>query len=240
MSHIPVDLDTTMWDIAERGDAQAAKDFSERFPALSSDMQTRMNLVGGMKGMRNAIAPAFVPTFMPKFMSKPKPKWLRYGPAALTLAALAAASFYVTQNLLTPLPDPSVFRPAPAAGSDDQREVSLPAAVPPAPSPEAGPKPYRPEGHNNDDLPAVPVRVQMSHVHLINAIQALGRRFHATVTVPKDFANPIVDVDITGTDLMSFMNQLANANKFTAYYEGDNKVLIVPAEDENKSPSSGD
>jgi len=239
MSQIPMDLDQTMWEIAERRDAQAAAEFSERFPALASDMQTRMNLVVGMKNARQAITPAFVPGFTPKYMSKPKPKWLRYGPAALTLAALASASFYVTQNLLTPLPDPSIFSHAPAPSTGDNNNIYLPPAPTVVPGPDAdAPKPYTGDrSAQTEASPAAPVRIKMSQVHLVNAIQAIGHRFHSTVSVPKGFPNPIIDVDLTGADAMTFINQLANQNNFTAYYEGDNKILVVPAKDDKTSDS---
>jgi len=50
VSRIPSDVDNTIWQIAERGDHQAAQDFSDKFPALAQAMNDRMRMVSGMKG----------------------------------------------------------------------------------------------------------------------------------------------------------------------------------------------
>jgi len=44
VSRIPSDVDNTIWQIAERGDHQAAQDFNDKFPALAQAMNDRMRM----------------------------------------------------------------------------------------------------------------------------------------------------------------------------------------------------
>lgn len=247
MSRIPADLNKTMWEIADRGDRAAAADFAERFPALSADMESRMGLVLGMKGARKAIAPTFVPAFRPQYIPDKRRKWLRYAPAAMALAALAGASFYVTQNLLTPLPDPSTFGTSPIRIDKPERKVVLP----PAPlrkqdyesdSPKAFSKNH-PEttgataGEGNVD--PVETHLSQSQVHLQNVIHGVGDRYHLQIQIPPDFPNPIIDVDMTASSGIEFLNQLGNKYGFTAYDEAEGHILVVPAREGKPAGSSG-
>src|SRR5579885_465853 len=100
-----------MWEIAEKGDTKSAQEFADMFPAHADEMRDRMRMVSGVKDMKTAVAPAFVPAFTPRYMPARSKKWMRFGPSALGIAALAAASFYVTQNVLTPLPDSKALLP---------------------------------------------------------------------------------------------------------------------------------
>jgi hypothetical protein len=224
-----MDLDKTMWEIAERADAKAAADFSDRFPNLADAMQSRMKLVSGMKGVRKAITPSFIPGFTPRFLYKPKPKWRRYAPAALSIGALAAASYYVTQNLLTPLPDASAFRGPEVVAPARHIDLRPPANVPPNYNADAGPVPYK--NQPSAGVSAEPVRMRLTQVHLVDAIKAIGHRYGLTVDMPEDFPDPVVDVDLVGTDAMTFLTQLGHDQGFTAYDEGKNHLLIVPARD---------
>ena len=235
MSQIPMDLDQTMWDIAERGDKKAAADFSDRFPNLADAMKSRMSLVSGMKGVRKAITPSFIPGFSPRFLYKPKPKWKRYGPALLSIGALAAASYYVTQNLLTPLPDASSFRTGPT-GAAGAPKVDLQPPITARPNYDQGPYPAKASIDISDEQPT---RIRMSQVHLVNAIQAIGHRFRVEIEMPKDFPDPVVNFDILGTDAMSFLNQLGHDHGFTAFDEGKNRLLVVPAHASDPTASGG-
>jgi hypothetical protein len=235
MSKIPADLNLTMWQIADRGDRMAAADFCTKFPQLAYEMQTRMSLVAGTKGMRRNIAPAFVPTFTPRYLSKPKPKWLRAAPAALALAALAGASLYVAQNLGTPLPDPSLFKgatPLPAPKEVETEVKAFPAPLPAKPDNDGdAPVPYRwsirrPNSSANEAPP--PVTIRFTEAHLQNVIHKVGDRFKVNIEIRGDFPNPLVTEDITGPDAMSFLIQLGNEYGFSALDEGNGDIWLIP------------
>jgi hypothetical protein len=240
MSKIPADLNQTMWDIAERGDAQAAAEFSDRFPAMAGDMRARMNLVGGVKDVRHAIAPRFVPNFRPRYISKPTPRWKRYAPAAIALAALAGASIYVIQNIATPLPDPSLWRSDEPVRAPSTRDVNLPRVQPnPAPpqnSDRDTPMPYsRSQADRRPYMPTTeltPVRIQLNQVHLQNAISGIASKYDHRVEFPPHFPNPVIDVDLLGTNAMNLLNQLGNQYGFTAFDAGDGHIyVLLPSKD---------
>lgn len=243
MSRIPADLNKTMWEIADRGDRAAAADFAERFPALSADMDSRMGLVLGMKGARKAIAPTFVPSFRPQYIPDKRRKWLRYAPAAMALAALAGASFYVTQNLLTPLPDPSTFGTGAIRVIQPERKVVLPPAPARKQDYESdAPKAFsrnQPVDKNQEEAEPVETHLLRTQVHLQNVIHGVGDRYHLQIQIPPDFPNPIIDVDMTASSGIEFLNQLGNKYGFTAYDEAEGHILVVPAREGKPAGSSG-
>lgn len=239
MSRIPADLKKMMWDIADRGDVQAAAQFSEKFPGLAGDMQTRMDLVSGTKGMRKAIAPGFVPLFRPQYIPQRGQKLRRLAPAALALFALAGASYYVTQNILTPLPEPSQFGNIQPYKEPKTHEVNLPRAQPPAIHQDFESDSPKPFGRNDDQrlppnpapIESRPVRIQLSQVHLQNALIGIGQRYDYEVRIPANFPNPIIDADLTGTSAMNFINQLSNKYGFTAFDEGAGVIYLLSPQD---------
>lgn len=237
MSQIPADLDQTMWDIAERNDQKAAGDFSEKFPNLAASMTARMGMVAGMKEMRNSLAPSFVPAFKPKFMYKPKPMWVRYGPMALGLAALASASLYITWNLATPLPTPDMVGPNTSLNAKPVQqapEVSLPP-TPAAPNTES-PQPFGKDV--TDDV--ADQHVTMANVKLQDAILAVAKQGHLSVEgLPPNFPNPKIKVDLTGKPGLDLLQQLGEQEGFKVIDDGAGQVIIIPGTDSN-SAKAGD
>ena len=226
MSQVPADLDQTMWEIAERGDTNAASEFSERFPELAAGMAARMDMVSGMKNMRNALAPSYVPPFKPKYMYKPKPIWVRYGPMALGLAALASISFYITQNMLTPLPSPSTLGPHIQAPQSTNPPVTL---MPDTSNPdEGGPVPFN--GPTDTDRPYR--HVTMANVTLQEAVKALAKQGNLKAELPPDFPNPMVKIDITGKPGLDLLQRLGQKQGFKAIPDGDGQVILIPASKE--------
>ncbi|MEA2553885.1 MAG: hypothetical protein QOJ65_2061 [Fimbriimonadaceae bacterium] len=220
-----------MWQIAERADPQAATDFVERFPALRDDLQTRMQIVSGLKQTRQAITPAFLPQFSPRFMYRPKPKWLRLAPGALGLAALAAASFYVTQNLLTPLPETWHAEPTKPRLRGPITTFKPPPANLPFDSTE-GPRPYSGEKSFGERIPAFaapPIHIAMKDVPLKTIIGSIASQNGLTLNYAPGFPNPIVSVDLSGSDGLELLTKLGQEHSFTAFHEGNKHVLLIPA-----------
>jgi hypothetical protein len=229
MSQIPADLDQTMWEIAERSDQKAAGDFSEKFPDLAASMAARMQMVNGMKDMRGALALSFVPPFKPKFMYKPKPLWVRYGPMVLGLAALAGASFYITQNMLTPLPTSDALNPRASVVPKTLQAppVELPRD-PGTPNMES-PQPFGKEV--SEDVPTK--HVTMSNVKLQDAITAIAKQGNLTVEpLAADFPNPLVKVDLTGKPGLEILQQLGQKEGFKVIEDGNGQVIILPGADD--------
>lgn len=225
MSQIPADLDQTMWEIAERSDQKAAGDFSEKFPDLAASMAARMQMVSGMRGMRSALAPSFVPPFKPKFMYKPKPIWIRYGPMALGLAALAGASFYITWNMTTPLPTPESLNPRAAVTNP---QTTAPITLPPDPETPNIEQPVPFSANSVADLPMK--HITMSNIKLQDAIVAVAKQGRLVIEpFPNDFPNPVVKVDLTGKPGMDLLQRLGQKEGFTALADGNNQVIIIPS-----------
>jgi hypothetical protein len=236
MSKIPPDLDQTIWQIAERGDQQAAAEFSERFPALAEDMKNRLSLVAGVKGMRKAVSSTVIPTFTPRYLFKPKPLWIRYGPSALGIAAIAAASFYITQNMLTPLPDTSILTrtPHPAVKPPAVQPLTIPTVHRPD-NPDADtPKPYGRQNSNNSIDSIVPAgrTMELTNVHLQSAMLGFAKHSSLKLEIPPDFPNPMLDkIDLIGVTDLDYLRQLGVKYGFTVFDEGDGHFLVVNATD---------
>jgi hypothetical protein len=215
-----------MWEIAERSDQKAAGDFSEKFPDLAASMAARMQMVSGMKDMRGALAPSFVPPFKPKFMYKPKPLWVRYGPMALGLAALASASFYITWNMVTPLPTPDTL--GPHLGGIPKAQQLPPATLPTEPVTPNMDQPVPFTAPADADLPTK--HITMANLKLQDAIIAVAKQGHLSVEpFPNDFPNPMVKVDLTGKPGIDLLQRLGQKEGFTAIADGGNQVIIIPS-----------
>lgn len=241
---IPADLNDLMWQIAEKQDANAARDFSQKFPAMANDMQERMRMVSGMKEMRSAIAPGFVPAFKPKYMPTRTWKWKRYAPLALGISALAAASYYVTQNVLTPLPDLSSRFP--------KAEVAKPQATPPpfinlpsqTPKDDPDSDTPRPFIHGDGGSNSTDVANQNwkeffgDNMPLQTAMRTVAKRWSLTLEIPPNTPNPMLKhVEMFGHSGMDFLNQLADQGGVTVFDEGNGHVLVIPARDATAPPN---
>jgi hypothetical protein len=233
MNKIPSDINDLMWKIAEKRDAIAAKEFSEKYPALAKDMQERIRMVSGMKEMRTTIAPAFVPAFKPKYMPPRSLRWKRYAPLALGLCTFAAASYYVTQNLVTPLPDLSSHFPTQAtttAKPSSAPTIELPSQVTKDNSDSNTPRPFT-HGDSSTDAGVAnqkpPVELEMSNVPLQSAMRAVARSWSLTLEIPPKTPNPTLPhVDMFGRSGMDFLNQLATENGLTITDEGNGHILV--------------
>ena len=236
MSRIPSDVDNTIWQIAERGDHQAAQDFNEKFPALAQAMNDRMRMVSGMKDMRSAVAPTFVPPFKPRYLGKPKPKWRKLMPAGVGIAALAAASYYVAQNMTTPLPE---LKPDAAPAVQDSKG--------PRPDPFLLP-PAEVRDDSDGDTPRVTLapsfkgpsngsnlqEITMDQVPFQKAMRDIAAHWHLTLQIPPKTPDPVLKrVDMFGKNGMDFLTQLAHQQGYTVFDEGHGKVLLIP---EGQSP----
>lgn len=236
MSQVPQDLDLTMWQIAERGDGQAAAEFAQKFPELGGSMESRMKMVAGMKSMRTALAPAAIPAFSPKFMHKPKPLWARYGPMALGLTALAVGSFLITQNMLTPLPTPEDLRPHPVPSQQPgQAPLWLPPPTP-ASSDVDAPRPAR----KPFDEDVLDKHFVLKNVTLKSAMTAMADEANLKLEIPPDFPNPKIKVEFTEKPGIDALQRLGEKEGFTVMPDGPGQVIIIPGKPDNSAAASGD
>lgn len=216
-----------MWQIAERGDERAAADFCNRFPTYSKNMANRMRMVGGLKQIRSQVAPTVMPRFGQRYAYRPKPLWVRYGPAAVSLAVLASASFYITQNFLTPLPLPDVmeFSPIPRTIGPVVAEPAPPPAQISTQHSDAGPHPF--EVGN-------PLKVDQHFTAqdktLREALDEIAGAANLSLQISPGFPNPTIEsIDIKGPTALDLIKQLGAKYKFSAFDEGGGHVLIIPA-----------
>lgn len=236
---LPKDLDATMWDIVKRGDKEAAEAFAKRFPALAEELASRMQAIQGLKGFAAAVTPTIVPPLKLRFSYRPASAFRRYAPAAAGFAALAAASFYIVSNIVTPLPDIKF----PVAEPRSHPPVtSSPARPAPPPTSQTdvdnGPMPFQQDGNWLERAPAVPPmgRAVFDGVPLLSALQAIAEKGSIELIVPDKFPNPTVSVDISGRDATDMIQQLGSKYGFTAFPQQKGQILLIPAVDSGPAP----
>lgn len=236
MKRIPADIDQLMWTIAESGDLTAADDFEKRFPQFRGELASRLVMVRGLRRSKPAEAvertvPRFVPRSVEDVPSR-RPVWT----VALLggLATVAFASYLVVINL----PKPTA-KPNPAPSSQQRGPVVRPNDDPQGANDEPGEMAPIENGGKPEvsAKPAVempwdkPQSLAIEAAPLLDVLKLIATTCHLQVELAPGMPNPTVDVAYQGRTGMEMLKDLGRQYKFTALYQGNGQVLIVPAID---------
>lgn len=236
MKRIPADIDQLMWTIAEGGDLTAADDFEKRFPEFRGELASRLVMVRGLRQSKPPEAierqiPRFVPR-TPEVVTSRRPVWT----VALLggLATVAFASYLVVINLPKPTAKQNPTSSGPLRGpvvapNDDQQgagdEPGEMAPVENGGTPDTPPKP-------TVEMPwDKPQSLAIEGAPLQDVLKLIATTCHLQIELAPGMPNPTVDVAYQGRTGMEMLEDLGRLYKFTALYQGNGQVLIVPAVD---------
>ncbi|MCX7800318.1 MAG: hypothetical protein N2109_08260 [Fimbriimonadales bacterium] len=232
MNRIPREIDQLMWALAEQPDPAALEEFQRRHPAYVGELGRRIAMVRSLKGCQPlGQAP---PPFQPRQVAEPRPRWVlaaAFGSVlvALCFASYLAANWYLGRSV--PPAEPRVEQPAVAP-------PRLPEVVYAPPRRFEAPQPALPTSET-ELLP--PLSVRLRDVPLSVALRAIAEQAGLRVTLAPGFErlDATVDVDLAETKPMDAFAILGRRYGFTAFYQGNREVLVIPAVPSQESEPAG-
>jgi hypothetical protein len=236
MRKIAPELDQMMWFLAEQGSTEAVEQFEARYPELKYELAQRISIVRQFRGAgRRAHREVTVPAFRPvEVRPVPQSRRLVAGVAALSLAAIAAAT-YTAVVFMQPTPAPSVRHETAPPIQTPIEQNPEPTQESPAPTPsEPTPKQAEPEPPV-DTTPAYlkPQELKVEQAPLVTALRLVAAQGGLQLTVAPNMPNPQVRFSYHGLNTIEMLQDLGRQYAFTAFDQGDGTVLIVPAVDPN-------
>lgn len=240
MKQLGPELDQLMWAVAESKDRRAIEDFEARFPQHVLELGKRMAMVRDLRGARSTNLPRTAPLFVPP-IKRSAPRALRFGWAlgAIAMAAIGTAAFYATQRYLagpTPTPAPNEVRyvapePETVVPENGQSAAGSPqGTVPQAPTGLADVPPPKYE---------LPQTVARAEIELADAIRLIAEQCGMQVDVGPGLPDIKVGFDYQGITGLAMLQDMGPRYGFTAFDEGEGRVLIIPALD-RQAPTSAD
>lgn len=229
-TRIAPEIEELMWTLAESRDPQALDEFGRRYPELIQELGKRLAMTAGLRGARVAGTVSSIPRFTMRH--RPQPIWSRplaLAAAAVVLSGLAIASFTLTRDL---------SRPSPVVVVPKVEPVRQDPVVTQVPIPEL---PLRgrtaPSGTQNAPPPVVaehmvPRTVEIASARFPEALERIGRETGLQISMPDlppDLADIQIEVRYYNKSGMEMLADLGAKYGFTAFSQGGNKVLIVPA-----------
>ena len=247
MKHVPPELDSLMWTLAEERNERAIDEFGNRHPELRSELVHRINMVKGLRGAKNGDSKVVreIPRFVPKDARPTKVK--AQGPTfvigGLVLAAIAAAAYTIT-TLLAPEPrlhpgDVTVVHQTPVSAPPTNNTIT-----PPAPNTIQQPPPVNLKPLSEPD-PVVtgltaeaakkPQILRVDGSPLLTVIDMMGQISGTKIMAAPGMPNPMVQVDYQGLTTMQMLQDLGHKYGFTPLDQHDGSILVVPAVDKNSA-----
>lgn len=222
MSRIPREVDRLMWALAEEPTPEALEEFQRRYPQHVGELGKRIAMVRSLKGSQPAGKPP--PPFQPRSVAEPPRRWslaMAFASVllALCVASYLAASWYLSRSVATP--EPRLEQPLVAP-------PQLPEVVYAPPRRFEAPQPALPSSET-EQLP--PLSVRLRDVPLSQALKAIAAQAGLRVTLAPGFErlDTMVDVELTDTKPMDAFAILGQRHGFTAFYQGNREVLVIPA-----------
>lgn len=242
MSQAPPEIEALIWSIAETGDAQAVAEFEARFPNYRLELLKRVNAVQELRKAKGDIParPAlFVPTPKP-------PAWARFGKAGVASVALvgvAFASFWGSGRLFG--------AQAPSMGQGQQpstrvAEVRTAGAQGANPTKGAMRETMNQDGDVKTTLPTnptpipptrlptpdeKPLTIHVERANLLTLLDGLAQQVGWQMEIAPGTPDPEVRVDYDQVPAVQILQDMGKRFGFTAFDEGNHKILIVPARD---------
>ncbi|MBL8067819.1 MAG: hypothetical protein JNM28_05175 [Armatimonadetes bacterium] len=232
-----------LWQLAEHQDAKQIDAFLKQHPELKGELQSRINMIAGLKGV--TAAPKRKPErFMPSArpLSAGPPRWA----AALAAAILVAGAVFATlgtlrfiesRNAPEPTYDPGQIKPGIEAnnGNPQSGGNSLPNPVnnPPTTTGPGDTPPIQAERPVDRRVTLVARQTSLSAALNDVGIQA-GIRLESAPGMP----DPTIAVDFRDLPALQVLEKLGAELGFTASVQSPDSILLIPARDPN-APGAG-
>jgi hypothetical protein len=242
---LPPDIDRMLWEIAESQDQNAYDDFEKRFPNLVGELGKRIQLVRELRDARGNGSGRPVPSFdrrVPTQVGLSRPALMALCTAAVICTGIFAyaitAKFMGAPPKITPPPYVNVEPPV------------LPSVGPTTTSggaPDEGsrrPKLQNPPPVVQNDVPQYmkPQNVKLDRAKLQIAILLVATGGKLQVEFAPNMPNPEIRMDYRNMSAIDILKDLGPRFGFTAFTQGGNRILVVPAVDPNSSqlpPATG-
>ena len=244
MKHIPPEIDSLLWAVAEDESPRAGDEFVQRYPRYAGELARRRQMVQGLKGVRphGASAPSSRPAFRPVPETRPPvPRRVALAVGALVLAAVAVGSYTVATMTAPrrrePAPAPIVRVDPPVARQPEIREAA-PPVTPPTGTQDVPPV----DDSRIDDLSSAqePRSFKVRNTDLASALTLLGAEAGVKVIVAPGMQKRLITADYTGLTVAEMLEDLGGKYGFTPFDQGDGTIIVVPAEDTTKPEASRD
>lgn len=245
MKQLPPEIESLIWAIAENGNPQAVIEFELRYPKYTIQLHERIKMVQALKRTNSTDKPIARPEFKPRPLPPAEtPRALWVGAAVLGLAALGFGAYTaITSTAKAPpvVEKPNLETPAPTGPEFVVRENKLPAPqnseapkLGTAPDPGANQTEPEPTPRSaSEDLPKYLTRqtLRVKSAPLHSALQLIGAAGGLTVEIAPGLANPNVRLDFDSMTPIEMLKALGQDYAFSAFDEGENRVLVIPARD---------
>ena len=248
MKHLPPEIESLIWAIAESGEPRAVLESEQRYPQYTIQLHERIKMVRALKQGGQSKIPNRPPEFRPRPATRsevPKPLWI--SAAVLGLAAIGFGAFTITASLSKPAV-PVVTKPnldppkLPSAdvvvrGDSDLGDRGMRSNNPTSPN---SVDPRTPPPVQQAEEPPSPaylvkknLRVKRAGLHA--ALMLIGEAGGLTIEIAPGLPNPDVVLDYQQKTPIEMLKALGEDYAFSAFDEGENKILIIPARDSSTS-----
>jgi hypothetical protein len=238
---IPADIDQLMWSVAESGDVKAVDEFEQRFPDFKIELAKRLMMVRGLRGAKEtSTGKRTIPEFRPKqqetgFRAYP----VRLAAGLLVLVFLAGLSYTITRSLLQ-----AQHEPTNTVKTDDEGQPWSPEHVfSPQPEPERS---VAVATNPQEELPAEyrnKISLTIDGAPLDQVLAMVAEAAKLQLDIAPGMNNPTVAMAYQNVTGIAILEDMGKQLGFTPFYQGNGKVLIVPAVDPKRladsSPSLG-
>lgn len=245
MSQIPPEIEALIWSIAESRDPQAIAEFENRFPEHRLELLKRVNAVQSLRQAKGP-TPNRPVVFIPTPNQPPILRFGRYGLTAAALAGVAFASYWVFGLVSQPPPAPK-----PGMGGTAQTGVAPSPVNPPlrkADAPMSGVSrvpqedsrpgmsnlPVNPNPIEPKRLPKPsekPLTIHVERANLLTILDGIAAQAGWQLEVAPGTPDPEVRVDYEEVPAEQIVQDMGRRFGFSAFEQGEGKVLIVPARD---------
>lgn len=251
MKRIPPEIENLIWAIAESNEPNAVLEFEQRYPDYTMALHQRIKTVNALKAGKKSPISAAPPRFSPRETAAPsQPVALYVAACLLVLSAIGLAGFALTRpktndaagltaneklNLEEPkLPGTDgVVRGNPMIDyPNGATQNEAPPVVNPAPVPPQNP------ATTGGDIPKylVKTNLKLQRAPLMVALQLIAETGGLGVDFAPGMPNPDVVIEYRDMSPIEMIQTLGRDYAFTAFEQGDGKILIIPAVE--KEPSS--
>ncbi len=225
MSRIPPDVDRLMWALADDPEPNALDEFERRYPAYVGELGKRIDMVRRMRGTplkpdRHGPVPPFRP--VPTATDWTRPAWA--AAFGVLLLALAAASYFATRWYLRR----EAANPVPIVEQPPLDPPSVPDIVFAPPRRFEAPRPAEPRSETEQ---LAPLSIRLEGVPLSVALRAVAEQAGLRLVLAPGFdrIDATVDLDLREVRPMEAFEMLGRQHGFTAFYQGNREVLVIPA-----------
>ncbi len=231
MSRIAPDVDRLMWLVAERSESAAVDDFEARFPELKYELAKRIAMLRGLRGARGTHPAGPAPAFRSPALARGPTFRFGWTTVALATGALAVASI----AFLPRIPDANErgeARRDPAGATAQGQAIERFQESPQIRNPrEAGEPAVPPESVEPTPDYALQRDLSIQGQSLVATIESLALRTGLTVEIAPGMPNFKVRIRYAGMTGLQMLQEMGPRFGFTAFDQGEGRVLIIPALD---------